>query len=145
MREQLLELLEPGVEAMGFELVDIEYITGGGGVVRLYIDHADGITVDDCGLVSQQVSGLLDVEDPVPGAYSLEVSSPGLKRPLRKHAHYEAQLGRNVRVELGTALDGRRRFKGELTAVNEDNIVVLVDGESYSLPLAQVHRARLAP
>src|SRR5690348_9661657 len=101
MRERLLGLLEPAVEALGFELVELEFHgQGGGSLLRLYIDKAAGVTVDDCEQVSRQVSAVLDVEDPLPGAYTLEVSSPGLDRPLRKQADYARFAGRQAKLEL---------------------------------------------
>ena len=113
--------------------------------MRIYIDKADGIDVEDCEAVSRQVSAILDVEDPLPGHYTLEVSSPGLDRTLTKPAHFERFMGEDVRVKLRFPLDGRRNFKGALKSVDEDNIEVEVDGESHSLPLATIESARLVP
>lgn len=146
LRETLIDLLEPAVEALGYELLDLEYrVEGTNNVLRLYIDHAGGITVDDCGDVSEHVSGLLDVEDPIPQQYVLEVSSPGEKRPLRKVEHFRAQLGERARVELRLGLDGRRRFTGILTKVDDEHLAIDVDHEEFTLPFADIARAHLAP
>jgi ribosome maturation factor RimP len=145
-QDELSALLEPTVEGLGFELADLEVRVGGrSGVVRLFIDKPDGITLDDCETVSHAVSALLDVEDPVPGHYDLEVSSPGLNRKLTKPEHFERFRGEEVKVELRFPLDGRKRFRGLLKASDKDNIEVVVDGEAYSLPIATIDTARLIP
>ena len=145
-RDALISLLEPTIERLGYELADLELKLGGpDGLVRIYIDKADGIDIEDCEVVSRQVSAILDVEDPLPGNYTLEVSSPGLDRTLTKPAHFERFMGEDVRVKLRFPLDGRRNFKGALKSVDEDNIEVEVDGESHSLPLATIESARLVP
>ena len=98
--EQIRELLAPVVNDMGYELWGIEYLQGRGAVLRLYIDHEAGITVDDCVAVSHEVSGVLDVEDPIPGEYNLEVSSPGMDRPLFELSQFERYLGEQVQLKL---------------------------------------------
>ncbi len=146
MRDALLRLLEPVVESLGFELVDVELARAGRGeLLRLYIDRAEGVTVDDCADVSHAVSEVLDAEEPIKGQYTLEVSSPGLDRVLRKRAHFERFLGERVFVELKLPMDGRRRFVGALKTVADDTIVVEVDGKDYDLPFAGIHKARLRP
>jgi ribosome maturation factor RimP len=145
-RDELANLLEPEVERLGYELVDLEVRLGGkGGLVRLYIDKPDGIDLDDCEKVSLAVSALLDVEDPVPANYNLEVSSPGLDRKLTKVAHFQRFTGEIVKVQMRFPIDGRRRFRGTLVASDEEKIVVEVDGESYNLPLKTIDTARLVP
>lgn len=142
----LRDLLEPGVRALGFELVDIEYARfGGSNVLRVYIDHPDGITVDHCATVSRQVSAALDVEDPIPEAYVLEVSSPGLDRPLVKRADFERYAGETIKVRMLEAVAGRKNFKGTLVGLEGDAVLVEVDRERYSLPMARIERARLVP
>lgn len=146
LRETLIDLLEPGVEALGYELLELEYrVEGSRNVLRLYIDHPEGITVDHCGEVSNHVSALLDVEDPIPDAYDLEVSSPGEKRPLRKLSHFRAWVGERARVELRLGLNGRRRFTGILLGADEQHVAIDVDHEHFDLPLADIARAHLAP
>ena len=144
--DELAALLEPTVERLGYELSDLEVKLGrGSGVIRLFIDHPDGIGLDDCEKVSLAVSALLDVEDPVPGHYDLEVSSPGLDRKLTKHEHFHRFTGETVKVQTRLPIDGRKRYRGTLTAVEDDSIVVDVDGQAYTLPMAMIDTARLVP
>ncbi len=145
-KTELLELLEPEVASLGYELVDLDLRVGGDGLVRLYIDSEDGITLDDCERVSHQVSGLLDVEDPIPGHYTLEVSSPGINRPLRTPAHYQRFAGERAKVELARPReDGRRRFTGMLGPVEDNEFALELDGETVHLRFDDVATARLAP
>lgn len=144
--EELARLLEPAIERLGYELCDLEVKLGGrDGVVRLFIDSPDGITLEDCEAVSRQVSALLDVEDPLPGHYTLEVSSPGLDRRLKKTEHFQRFLGEDVRIKLRLPLEGRRNFRGELHAADNDNVEVVVDGQVHSLPIESIESARLVP
>jgi ribosome maturation factor RimP len=144
--DELLGLLEPTVERLGYELVDLEVRLGGGsGLVRVFIDQPAGIDLDDCEKVSLAVSALLDVEDPVPGNYNLEVSSPGLDRKLTKVEHFQRFEGETVKVQMRFPIEGRRRFRGTLVSSDDENIVVEVDGESFSLPLKTIDTARLVP
>lgn len=138
-------MLRPAVESLGFELVGVEFHGGSNAVLRIYIDGPEGITVDDCATVSHQVSGVLDVEDPVSGAYTLEVSSPGVFRPLFTPADYERFAGERVRVQLATLVGGRRRLRGLLVGLRDGDIVVAEDGEQLVVPLAAVQRATLDP
>lgn len=144
--ERLRPILEPGVQALGFELVDAEVAgQGRNAVLRVYIDHPDGITVDDCARVSRQLSAVLDVADPIPGQYVLEVSSPGLDRPLRTRADFERFRGAQVRIRMASPIDGRRTFIGRLLDLQGETIVIEGDGERYDLALANVDKARLVP
>ena len=144
--DELTNLLEPAIERLGYELVDLEVRLGSGnGLVRVYIDKPEGIDLDDCEKVSLAVSALLDVEDPVPGNYNLEVSSPGLDRKLTKPEHFQRFEGETVKVQMRFPIEGRRRFRGTLVSSDEENIVVEVDGESHSLPLKTIDTARLVP
>src|SRR5271165_2797297 len=151
MRDALMRLLEPPIEALSFELVDIEFARQGrSGVLRIFIDRkaADaeaGVTVEDCARVSHAVSEVLEAADPIPEHYALEVSSPGFDRILRKRAHFERFVGARVSVELKLPLDGRRRFAGVLQAVEADSTVVVVDGREYRLPMERIQKARLKP
>lgn len=145
-KQELIELLEPPLKALGFELVDLDVRLGRNGLLRLYIDKSDGVMLADCEFVSKQIGALLDVEDPLPGAYTLEVSSPGLDRRLRTPEHFERFSGDRVRIELKRAVSGRKRFKGVLLGIDEhDTIAVEVDGEKWALNLADVAMARLVP
>ena len=195
MRDALMRLLEPTIEALGFELLEIEFAQAGrGGTLRIYIDRnpdgrgektpgggggkaqsedlpsrdlssqgspsqgspsqgsssqgsssQGGISVEDCAAVSHAVSQILDAEDPIKGHYTLEVSSPGLDRVLRKRAHFERFVGERVFVELKLPIGGRRRFAGTLKSVLGEAIVVEVDGRAHELPLDRIHKARLRP
>ncbi len=144
-------LLEPGVNALGFELVDVE-LAGGTGhqTLRVYIDSPEGVDIDDCADVSRQLSAILDVEDPIAGEYSLEVSSPGLDRPLVTPAHYRRFVGETVKLTLAQPLNGRRKFKGRLAEATDDHAVVETEGvggqpERFTLAYADIERARLVP
>jgi ribosome maturation factor RimP len=151
MRDVLIRLLEPTIEALGFELVDIEVAREGrGGVLRIFIDRraedsAAGVTVDDCARVSHAVSEVLEIQDPIKGHYTLEVSSPGFDRILRTHAHFERFVGERIFAELKLPMDGRRRFIGQLKSATSGSIVVEVDGNAYELPLDRIQKARLRP
>ena len=132
------------VVGMGYELVGVEYGGGpGNGRLRVYIDCADGISLDDCAAVSEQLSAALDVEDPIPDAYELEVSSPGLNRPLFGRRDFERFAGERVFVRLAHALEGRKRFKGHLAGIEEDALLVEVDGRMWKLPIDGVEQAHL--
>ena len=144
-RDELAKLLEPVVERLGYELVDLEVRLGGNGLLRLYIDQPEGIDLEDCEKVSRAVSALLDVEDPLPGNYNLEISSPGLDRKLTKIEHFQRFMGETVKVQTRFPIEGRRRFRGTLVSSDDENIVVEVDGESHSLPLKTIDTARLVP
>jgi len=144
--DELQKLIEPAIERLGYELTDLEVrLSGQGGLLRLTIDKPDGIDLDDCEKVSHAVSALLDVEDPVPGNYNLEVSSPGLDRKLTKVEHFQRFEGETLKVTMRFPIEGRRRFRGTLVSSDDESIVVEVDGESHSLPLTMIDTARLVP
>jgi ribosome maturation factor RimP len=150
MRDALMRLLEPPIEALGFELIDLELgQSGRSGVLRVFIDRMPSsgasVTVDDCAAVSHAVSEVLEVEDPIKGNYTLEVSSPGFDRILRKREHFERFVGERVFVELKLPLEGRRRFVGTLKSIGNDSILVEVDGRPYELPFERIQKARLRP
>ncbi|OOZ41721.1 hypothetical protein BOW53_02470 [Solemya pervernicosa gill symbiont] len=143
----LQALLDPVVEAMGYELLGIEFQGRGvHGVLRLYIDKEGGINLDDCSAVSHQVSGVLDVEDPVPGKYSLEVSSPGLDRPLFREQHFEKYLGHQAKIRMAAPMGGQKNFKGHLKELCEGGVVLkLESGTEVSLLFTDIDQARLVP
>ena len=144
-KERLIELLEPPIGALGFELVDLEAHTGGRGLLRVYIDRDPEVTLSDCELVSGQLSAFLDVEDPLPGSYVLEVSSPGLDRKLRTLAHFRRFAGQEVKIQLKRARDGRRRLRGRLLGVEDNEVVVEVDGNLWRVGISEIATARLVP
>jgi len=146
LKDTLLELLSPEIEALGYELVELDTpAPGGSGTLRIYIDSDDGIGLDDCERVSHRVSGVLDVEDPIHDHYVLEVSSPGLDRPLRTEEHFRRQTGRLVKMVLAAGRPGRRRYKGRIRDVADGVLEIEVDGEGISLPLSEIESARLVP
>jgi len=146
LREKLIALTEPLLGQLGYELVDLEYAPGRAHAqLRIFIDRPAGVGLDDCEAVSREVSALLDVEDPVPTGYTLEVSSPGLDRILRTPAHFQRFVGERVRVELVNSRGGRRRYTGRLAALNAAGIELEVDGAMVAVSFAEIGRARLAP
>jgi ribosome maturation factor RimP len=147
VNDRLNGLLQPVVEAMGYEWVGLEYIGGqrGPGVLRIYIDKEAGITLDDCGAVSHQLSGVLDLEDPIHENYHLEISSPGLDRPLFTAEHFRRFAGCQAQVKLHGKWQNRRKLQGVLGGVEEDEVLLSCDGEEYRVPLAVIQSARLVP
>ena len=146
LTDKLRNLLEEPVDGLGYELVHLEMATQGKDrVLRLYIDAPGGIQVDDCETVSHHVSAILDVEDPVSSGYLLEVSSPGLDRPLVKPSHFKQFLGDRAKIVTSEHVLGRRRFSGQMVEADEKGVVLEVDGESYTLPYSQIESARLDP
>ncbi|MDE2149547.1 MAG: ribosome maturation factor RimP [Gammaproteobacteria bacterium] len=147
LEEHLRRLLEPVAEALGYELVLLELVGAGrAATLRLYIDAERGVSADDCERVSREVAAMLDVEDPIPGAYRLEISSPGFDRPLVKPAHFQRFRGARVRVQTLQPLAGRRRFTGVLEDFH-DGAVRLRDERDkiIELPLSGIERTRLIP
>lgn len=139
-------MLVSPVEALGFELVGVEFVRAGKhSILRVYIDKETGIDVDDCADVSHQVSAVLDVEDPITTEYNLEVSSPGMDRPLFKVAHYESIVGETVSVKLRMPIDGRRNFKGTLLACENGLISVKVDNDTFELAIENIEKGNLVP
>ncbi len=142
--DTLYEILEPVVSGLGYELVGIDYRPSPkNALVRLYIDQPDGVTLDDCTRVSNQVSSVLDVEDPIPGQYTLEISSPGLDRPIFKVEDYERFAGEKVHLRLQGLYEGRRKFSGVLRGLRDDCVVVDENGNEIQVPLSQIDRANL--
>ena len=157
---EIARLLAPTVESLGVELLGIEYLPApGGALVRLYIDkpveeQADGpsgdelpvsVSIEDCEAVSREVSAQLDVEDPITGNYTLEVSSPGLDRPLFTLAHFERFAGETAKVTLKLPQEGRRRLTGVIARVEGGTITFLVDGAEFLADIDNIDKARLVP
>ena len=142
----LADLVGPIAVALGYELWGIEYLSHGKqSIVRIYIDSPDGIDVDDCAKLSRQVSSVFDVEDPIMGEYTLEVSSPGMDRPLFTLEQFSRYVGEQVKVRLRSPFDGRRNFSGQMTGVEGDDIVVAVDDHEYLLPFDMIDKANVVP
>ena len=145
LRERLIALIEPVLAQLGYELIELEYAAGRSqAVLRLFIDQPAGITVEDCERASREVAALLDVDDPIPTAYTLEVSSPGFDRVLRTPAHFERFIGSRVFVELKAPRAGRRRYTGMLQAANSTGIELEVDKQKVDIPFDEIGKARLA-
>lgn len=145
--EELTRLLSPVVADLGLECLGVEYSPShGNSLVRVYIDAADRpVTVDDCEAVSRQVSATLDVNDPIEGRYTLEVSSPGLDRPLYTPEHFARFAGQTAKVEVNLPIGGRRRFQGPIRAVEDATIVLEQDGTPVRITHDNVHKAKLVP
>ncbi|MDH2434147.1 ribosome maturation protein RimP [Pokkaliibacter plantistimulans] len=142
----LHKMLTPIVTGLGFTLWGIEFLAQGRrSVLRIYIDHESGIGVDDCAKVSHQASALLDVEDPISGEYVLEVSSPGMDRPLYTPEQFQAYVGAIVKLRLRMPFDGRRKFVGRLNAIENDEVVLQVDDAEYLLPFELIDKANVVP
>lgn len=146
MSQRLRNLLEPVVADLGYELWHLESLgSGRSGVLRLYIDAPEGIALEDCEAVSREVSAVLDVEDSGSGQYQLEVSSPGLDRPLITGAHFERFIGERARVTMFAPVDGKRKLRGTILAVNGDTVDLGADDQTYSLATGDMAKARLEP
>jgi ribosome maturation factor RimP len=159
LRERLIALIEPLLARLGYELVELEYSAGRAhALLRVFIDREagvtdreagvtdreSGVTLDDCAHVSREIAGLLDVEDPIPSAYTLEVSSPGFDRVLRTQAHFGRFVGSRVFIELKEPRAGRRRYTGKLLTVDDAGIALEVDREQVTVAFAEIGKARLA-
>lgn len=142
----LTQLIGPVVESLGFEFWGLEF-TGRGqtALLRVYIESENGITVADCAQVSRQVSAQLDVEDPIPGEYTLEVSSPGMDRPLYRLDQYQRFAGEQVQIKLHLPYEGQRKFAGLLKGVEGDEVIVQVDDEEFCFPIETIDQARVKP
>ncbi len=145
LEQKLTEIISAPVEALGFELVGLEFIRARVSTLRVYIDSEEGITVDNCADVSHQVSAVLDVEDPIPGLYNLEISSPGLERPLFKAEHYQRFIGEDVSLVLRMAMQNRRKWQGIIKSVDGEMITVTVDGKDEVFALSNIQKANLVP
>ncbi|MBR0573249.1 ribosome maturation factor RimP [Pasteurella atlantica] len=146
LEQKLQELTQTSIEAMGFELVGIETQRAGHFLtVRIYIDKEDGVTVEDCSSVSRQVSAIFDVEDPISDKYNLEVSSPGLDRPLFTPEHYQRFIGRDVIIHLRIPMFDRRKWQGELVSVENDLVTLKVENEMQNFAFGNIQKANLVP
>lgn len=140
------EMVEPIAAEQGVELVDVEYVKEGGQyILRVYLDKPGGVTIDDCQQVSNVLSDLLDEKDPIPEAYLLEVSSPGIDRPLKKDSDFVRFAGQKVDISTYAPVNGKKKkFTAELVGLEDQKIVVLLDGERFALGRDQVSQVRLA-
>ena len=162
LQQRLISIVEPVVVSAGYELVDLRFLLEQSGwVLRVQIDYAlpraERVGVVDCERMSRELSAVLDVEDPIPQAYNLEVSTPGIDRPLRTARHFEQFVGQEARVQLAIPLHlpggertqqstgGRRNFRGVLRGVTDNKVVIECDGQKFELPLADIDHAKLVP
>ena len=148
IEEKIFDIVKPTIQAMGYELVGIEYHASGKfSTLRIYVDIDRGINLDDCEKVSKQVSDLLDIDDPITGQYSLEVSSPGLERPLFTMEHYHRFLGHDVKIKLYRAIEGRRKFNGTIFSVSDANDMVELATElgNVEIDFKLIEKANLVP
>jgi len=142
--EEVSRLIGPVLDDMGYELVDVEYITHyGRWVLRLYVDKEGGITLDDCAQASREVGDLIDVKDIIDHEYVLEVSSPGLNRPLKKEKDFLRALGKKIRVRMSSPVEGRRNFTGTLMRFQEGTLGLEMEDRLVTLPWQEVEKASL--
>lgn len=145
-QELLQEMITPIIASLGCELWGLEYLTQGRyTTLRIFIDAANGVSLEDCEKVSRQISAVMDVEDPIQGEYTLEVSSPGMDRPLYTFAQYARYVGETVNLRLRMARDGRRRFKGEILSVENNEVRVMVEGKEYVFAVDAIDKANIEP
>ncbi|CAM4408775.1 MAG: Ribosome maturation factor RimP [Legionellaceae bacterium] len=142
----LNEIIEPVVMSLGYELLGCIYLRNGKySTLRIYIDSPQGITLDDCQKVSHQISAVFDVEDPIEQHYDLEVSSPGMDRPLFKKEHYQRFLNHLIRLRLSVSKEGRRKFVGRLIKIEDECIIITLDDTEFRLSFDEIERANLEP
>ena len=142
----LQDLVEPIIVSLGYEFVGLEYMSQGKhSILRIYIDKTEGIMVDDCSRVSSQLSAMLDVEDPIKGEYSLEVSSPGMDRPLFTAAHFEQFIGKKCAIRMKMPIDGQRKFTGQIKALANGSVELEMENKTVSLSVDMVDKANLVP
>lgn len=138
-----MEMISPPVQSMGYELLGVELNVGRVSTLRVYIDSEQGITVDDCVEVSRQVGSVLDVEDPISMAYNLEVSSPGLDRPLFTPEHYRRFIGKEVQLILRQSMQRRRKWRGIIQNVDEETVSLMVEDNIHNFVLNNIQKANL--
>lgn len=144
IKTDLEQLFTPVIHELGYELWGLEYLAQGKhSLLRIYIEKPDGINIDDCEIVSRQISALLDVEDPLSGNYSLEVSSPGLPRPLFYEWQYQNYIGSEVQVKLFKPVEGSRKFKGSIVSATADSVVLNVDNQPQVILFSNIVKANL--
>jgi len=144
--QKLNELLQPLVEDLGYEFVGLEYNSNPkSALLRIYIDHENGVGIEDCEAVSREVAALLDVNDPIKTHYNLEISSPGLDRPLFTPAQYRKFAGDKVQINLFAPQDGRRKFSGPILGADDNSVRVEQDGSEVTLEFANIAKAKLVP
>ena len=141
---ELSEMLEPAITALGYTLWGIEYVPRGKhSLLRVYLDKEGGIDIEDCAQASRQISSILDVEDPISGEYTLEVSSPGIDRVLFNLDQFREYLGWHVQLRLTENFENKRKFAGQLKAIVQNEIVLIIGDEEYTIPYELIEKANL--
>lgn len=145
LAERIAKLISPTLESMGFDLVRVQLSGSQRPTLQVMAEPANGriMSVDDCADVSRAISALLDVEDPIAGTYSLEVSSPGIDRPLTRTRDYERFIGHEAKIETNAPIDGRKRFKGAIKAVDTKAVALDIEGTELRIPFAEIHKSKL--
>lgn len=145
LEQKIQTLIEPGIQAMGFRLVKVSYFGGNQPRLQIMAERVNGknMSVDDCANISRSVSAVLDVEDPITGAYALEVSSPGIDRPLVREEDFERFAGFEVKAQTGHPIEGRKRFKGRLKGIREGIVSIEMENTIFELPYQDIHKAKL--
>jgi len=139
----LIPLIEPTIESIGLELAHLELEESSQQILRIFIDSPSGVSIDDCARASRHLSAMLDVEEPIETAYSLEVSTPGVDRPLGRLSDWISVVGETINVKTGRSIEGRRRWTGTLTGISDATATVIVDGQTHAVPLDLVRKANL--
>lgn len=146
MTTSLENLLTPALSVLGFELISCKFLSEAGRrTLRIMIDSATGLTIDDCTLANRQIQAILNAEAEIGTAYDLEVSTPGLDRPLIKLAHFQRFIGERVKITLRNPLEGRRHFTGQLLSATEHHVQILVDEQTIDLDFSHIEKANLIP
>jgi ribosome maturation factor RimP len=145
LADRIEDLISPTIEELGFEIVRIEVLGEMNPCLQIMVDRPDqtGMNVDDCAQISRAVSTIMDVEDPITSAYTLEVSSPGMDRPLVKREHFERFVGAEIRLEKKGQGDEQRRYRGDLKGIKGDDVVLLIKGEEILIPFVDVQKAKI--
>lgn len=144
LENKLTELLQPVIINSGYELVDIAIVKAPGGItLRILLDKPEGVTLADCERISRLAGDILDAHDPISSHYILEVSSPGINRPLKKQADFQRFAGQKALIETKTPISGRKRYKGLLSGVENGNVIISVDGTNHFIPIEGIRKARL--
>ncbi|QSX34517.1 ribosome maturation factor RimP [Shewanella avicenniae] len=144
LESRLEEMLTPAIEGLGYQLWGIEFVMAGKhSTLRIYIDSEQGVNIEDCAATSRQVGSVLDVEDPIPSEYTLEVSSPGLDRPLFKAEQYQLYVGEDAKVQLTMPVAGSRNLKGQITQVEGQMVTLKVDGKELVIALDNIRKGNL--
>ncbi len=143
IKDQIAQLITPTIETLGYELWAVTYVQGGAKTIKVYIDHEDGISLDDCSLVSGHVSAILDVEDPISTEYSLEVSSPGVERELFTLEHYQRYIDQEVQLKLMRPIEKNKKITGKISKVVEKSIYIIVENNELEVDFNIINKGNL--